>query len=167
MIRKCLKVIGTVAAILVGVVAVYVIYLFTTYHRIADNLPLTVEQPTKKGTDVDALAIGTEYTALTYNIGFGAYTPDFSFFMDGGESSWAKSKESVLDTVQGAGDLVASLRPEELCSVGRRFRSTVCGDRGVGISCTEKKRRCRGNFRKKAAFDGSSFDRPGIYRGWN
>lgn len=57
--------------------------------------------------------------------------------------------------------------PEELCSVGRRFRSTVCGDRGVGISCTEKKGRCRGNFRKKAAFDGSSFDRPGIYRGWN
>ena len=50
---------------------------------------------------MDALAIGTEYTALTYNIGFGAYTPDFSFFMDGGESSWAKSKESVLDTVQG------------------------------------------------------------------
>lgn len=100
MIRKCLKVLGTVAAILVGVVAVYVIYLFTTYHRISDNLPLTVEQPAKKGTDVDALAIGTEYTALTYNIGFGAYTPDFSFFMDGGESSWAKSKESVLDTVQ-------------------------------------------------------------------
>ena len=112
MIRKCLKVLGTVAAILVGVVAVYVIYLFATYHRIADNLPLTVEQPAKKGTDVDALAVGTEYTALTYNIGFGAYTPDFSFFMDGGESSWAKSKESVLDTVQGAGDLVASLRPD-------------------------------------------------------
>lgn len=112
MIRKCLKVLGTVAAILVGVVAVYVIYLFTTYHRIADNLPLTVEQPAKKGTDVDALAIGTEYTALTYNIGFGAYTPDFSFFMDGGKSSWAKSKDSVLDTVQGAGDLAVSLNPD-------------------------------------------------------
>lgn len=112
MIRKCMKVLGAVAAILVGVVAVYVIYLFTTYHRIADNLPLTVEQPAKKGTDVDALAVGTEYTALTYNIGFGAYTPDFSFFMDGGKSSWAKSKDSVLDTVQGAGDLAASLNPD-------------------------------------------------------
>lgn len=37
-----------------------------------------------------------EYSALTYNIGFGAYTPDFSFFMDGGKFSWAKSKDSVL-----------------------------------------------------------------------
>ena len=102
MIRKCLKVIGTVAAILVGVVAVYVIYLFTTYHRIADNLPLTVEQPAKKGTDVDALAIGTEYTALTYNIGFGAYTPDFSFFMDGGESSWAREQRECTGYCAGS-----------------------------------------------------------------
>ena len=38
--------------------------------------------------------------------------PDFSFFMDGGKSSWAKSKDSVLDTVQGAGDLAASLSPD-------------------------------------------------------
>ena len=55
---------------------------------------------------------GEQYSALTYNIGFGAYTPDFSFFMDGGKSSWAKSKDSVLDTVQGAGDLAASLNPD-------------------------------------------------------
>ena len=32
--------------------------------------------------------------------------------MDGGKSSWAKSKDSVLDTVQGAGDLAASLNPD-------------------------------------------------------
>ena len=97
-----MKVLGAVAAILVGVVAVYVIYLFTTYHRIADNLPLTVEQPAKKGTDVDVLAVGTEYTALTYNIGFGAYTPDFSFFMDGGESSWAKSQRECTGYCAGS-----------------------------------------------------------------
>ena len=53
-----------------------------------------------------------EYSALTYNIGFGAYTPDFSFFMDGGKFSWAKSKDSVLKTVQGAGELVASYDPD-------------------------------------------------------
>ena len=112
MIKKCLKVLGMAALLLAGVVAAYVIYLFATYHRIADNLPLTVEQPTENETDMNALAVGTEYTALTYNIGFGAYTPDFSFFMDGGKSSWAKSKESVIDTVQGAGELVASLQPD-------------------------------------------------------
>lgn len=43
MIKKGLKVLGMVVAILVGIVATYVIYLFATYHRIEDNLPLTVE----------------------------------------------------------------------------------------------------------------------------
>ena len=37
MIRKCLKVIGTVAAILVGVVAVYVIYLLAKPGDVGDN----------------------------------------------------------------------------------------------------------------------------------
>ena len=32
--------------------------------------------------------------------------------MDGGKSSWAKSKDSVLDAVQGAGELAASYDPD-------------------------------------------------------
>ena len=32
--------------------------------------------------------------------------------MDGGKFSWAKSKDSVLKTVQGAGELVASYDPD-------------------------------------------------------
>lgn len=80
---------------------------FASYHRIEDNLELEVEKPAE-GNVVETLKTGTEYSALTYNIGFGAYTPDFSFFMDGGKSSWAKSKESVLETVSGAGKLAAS-----------------------------------------------------------
>lgn len=114
MMKKCLKIAGIAVAVLVGIIAAYVIYLFATYHRIADNQPLTVEAPANADTDADrtALTVGTEYTALTYNIGFGAYTPDFSFFMDGGKSSWAKSKESVVDTIQGAGALTASFDPD-------------------------------------------------------
>ncbi len=88
------------AGILVLVLVVYIGYLFASYHRIEDNLELEVEveKPAEGNVD-ETLKTGTEYSALTYNIGFGAYTPDFSFFMDGGKSSWAKSKESVLETV--------------------------------------------------------------------
>ena len=32
--------------------------------------------------------------------------------MDGGKSSWAKSKDSVLKTVQGTGELIASYDPD-------------------------------------------------------
>lgn len=76
---------------------IYVCFIFITYYRIEDNQELDVE-----GTAIgNALAADTEYTALTYNIGFGAYTPDFTFFMDGGKQSWANSKESVEGCIEG------------------------------------------------------------------
>ena len=112
-----LKICAGIAGTLVVVLGIYIIYLFASYHRIEDNLELTVEKPSGVATDnpestEKQLQTGKEYSALTYNIGFGAYTPDFSFFMDGGKSSWAKSKESVLETIQGAGALAASYDPD-------------------------------------------------------
>ena len=51
---------------------------------------------------------------MTYNIGFGAYLPDYSFFMDGGTSSWSESPETVQYAINGAGELklVKSLDPD-------------------------------------------------------
>ncbi|MGN0073405.1 MAG: endonuclease/exonuclease/phosphatase family protein [Coriobacteriales bacterium] len=89
-------------ALLVVLVAVggYVAYMLATYNRIPDKQQLEVEN--NQGAQ---LKVGEEYSALSYNIGFGAYTPEFTFFMDTGEmldgtkttgsSSWAASKESV------------------------------------------------------------------------
>ena len=102
--KKIFKIVGIILGIIILALIGYIIYLFASYHRLEDNLPLEVES---HAADAE-LTTEKEYSALTYNIGFGAYTPDFSFFMDGGKSSWAKSKDSVLDTVQGAGDLAAS-----------------------------------------------------------
>ena len=95
------------------ILVIYLLYLVISYHRIEDNLALQLETSDEGGQqETKKLTTGEQYSALTYNIGFGAYTPDFSFFMDGGKSSWAKSKDCVLDTVQGAGDLAASLNPD-------------------------------------------------------
>ena len=54
----------------------------------------------------------TEYSIVTYNVGFGAYTPDYSFFMDGGKSSWAKSKDSVIETIGGCIKTLQDLGPD-------------------------------------------------------
>ena len=114
MIKKSLKIIGILAGTVLGILFIYLIYLFATYSRIEDNQVLNVEMPQQKNTEAAKLQFTTEqeYSAVTYNIGFGAYTPDFSFFMDGGKSSWAKSKESVIAAVKGAGELVTSLNPD-------------------------------------------------------
>ena len=110
--KKVLKVIGIIILAIVVVLAAYIIYLYASYHRIEDNQELQVETISDNTSSGDALTTGEKYSALTYNIGFGAYTPDFSFFMDGGKSSWAKSKDSVKETIKGAGELVASKDPD-------------------------------------------------------
>ena len=60
----------------------------------------------------DTAKINTEYSIVTYNVGFGAYTPDYSFFMDGGKSSWAKSKDSVIETIGGCIKTLQDLDPD-------------------------------------------------------
>ena len=74
-----------------------------------DNLSLEVESHAQANA---YLTTEKEYSALTYNIGFGAYTPDFSFFMDGGRSSWAKSKDSVLKRFRVQENWVGSYDPD-------------------------------------------------------
>lgn len=106
--KKVIKITGIILLALVIVLAAYIIYLYASYHRISDKQELQVEEISQNTEAGNELTTDKQYSALTYNIGFGAYTPDFIFFMDGGKSSWAKSKDSVKETIKGAGELVAS-----------------------------------------------------------
>lgn len=110
--KKVIKITGIILLALVIVLAAYIIYLYASYHRIPDNQELQVEEISQNTEAGNELTTEKNYSALTYNIGFGAYTPDFSFFMDGGKSFWAKSKDSVKETIKGAGELVASKDPD-------------------------------------------------------
>ena len=87
---------GIIAGLLVIVIG-YLSYVLISYNRIEDDQTLQVEGKAQTA----AVKVGTEYTAMTYNIGFGAYTPDYTFFLDGGKESWAASKESVIDMIDG------------------------------------------------------------------
>ena len=94
----------------------YVLYLQLNYYRISDNTAVTNEGASPSTTHIE---VGKEYTASTYNIGFGAYTPDYTFFMDEGimadgtrtkgEHGRAVSKDSVEKCTEGALGTIASL----------------------------------------------------------
>ena len=113
-LKTLLKITGIVLGILILALLAYIVYLYASYYRIEDNQELVVEAPVDNTTTGAAavLATDTEYSAVTYNIGFGAYLPDYSFFMDGGTSSWAESPETVQYAINGAGELVKSLDPD-------------------------------------------------------
>ena len=109
--KRFFKMAGRTASVLLGilvlVMAVYAAYLILSYKRLPDNLELAVTVTEEGEQAQQPVQTRQEYGIVTYNIGFGAYTPQFSFFMDGGESSVAESKESVLNTVQGAASYVS------------------------------------------------------------
>ncbi|MGN0808051.1 MAG: endonuclease/exonuclease/phosphatase family protein [Candidatus Coproplasma sp.] len=66
-------------ALLVLVVLGYVIYVSVQYYRIEDNLVLTTSQNAEQ-----KVGLWQEYSIVSYNVGFGAYSPEYSFFMDEG-----------------------------------------------------------------------------------
>ena len=105
--KKILKGVGILAAVLLLVVVGYVVYVFASYSRIEDHQVLEPEN--NKETLVSA---ETEYTITTFNIGFGAYSSDYSFFMDGGTESRAFSRDAVIDNTDGTAKVIADIDPD-------------------------------------------------------
>ena len=83
--RKALIGLGAIVGALLVILLAYAAYVFLSMDRIEDDLPLDVAQ-----NAAETVETGREYTLLTWNLGFGAYSDDFSFFMDGGEHARVK-----------------------------------------------------------------------------
>ncbi len=102
-----LKTILIILLVLVLVVAAYAAYVFLDYHRMEDNLPLDVQTAVEK-----PIPVGEPVRVASYNIGFGAYSDDYSFFMDGGKESRARSPEAVYENIGGAMKALQNIRPD-------------------------------------------------------
>lgn len=96
--KKVLKVALCVLLALVMLAGGYFAYVMISYHRIGDQ-ELTVRSDTD-----EKIAAETDYTLVSWNIGFGAYEPDYGFFMDKGTQSWAWSEERLRANIAGIAD---------------------------------------------------------------
>lgn len=107
--------IGGVLLLLVLLAGGYVLYMQLQYYRIEDGQVIVTENNRE-----EKIQAGTPYTLMTYNIGFGAYSGDYTFFMDTGEMkdgtktagkfSRAKSKEEAMANTEGS---IGLLRAED------------------------------------------------------
>ena len=111
--RKPLKILLCLLLVVVLAVAGYAAYVFLAYYRVEDNQVLEVGWP-----DADCITAGVERgrpcRVVSYNIGFGAYSDSYSFFMDGGRESRARSPEAVRENVGGAMEAALGLEPDFL-----------------------------------------------------
>lgn len=118
--KKGMKYLTGIIIILISIFAVYAVYVFTAYDRLPDNMVLEIEknegeffpENAQTGENAEKPLSPKIYSIMTYNIGFGAYLPEYSFFMDGGKSSWGKDEESVAGAVCGAGELIRDAAPD-------------------------------------------------------
>lgn len=94
--------------IILVAVLIYVGYVYVSYARLGDQLPTEIKQ---KAT-ATKIVQNKEYNVTTFNIGYGSYSPEYTFFMDGGKESKAYSKESVLTNVNGAAKTIQNANPD-------------------------------------------------------
>lgn len=95
-------------------IALYVGYVVVTYYRIDDNTQIQGDNP-----QTTIMAKDGEYSIVTYNVGFGAYDQEFTFFMDQGvmqtgekitgKHGKAVSEENVQKNTQGSVKLSKTL----------------------------------------------------------
>lgn len=105
--KKILITVGSVLMAVLLIVVSYLLYVVVAYHRIEDNLSLKAEGK----TDTTA-PVGEKLSLMTYNIGFGAYSADYSFFMDGGKYSRAFSADAVMTNTNGAVETLKANNPD-------------------------------------------------------
>lgn len=105
--KKFLKGFAWLLAAIIILAIAYLGYVFLSFNRIADNQSLEIENNAS-----GALQQNAEYTALSWNVGFGAYSDDYSFFMDGGAHARAFSKEAVVENISTMTARIQEIDPD-------------------------------------------------------
>jgi endonuclease/exonuclease/phosphatase family metal-dependent hydrolase len=108
MVKKIIKSILTIILVIILLLAAYMAYVLISYHRIEDNQALEIEGEAA----ISEFKPQELYRISSANLGFGAYSDDYSFFMDGGTESWAYSKDAVYENIAGSTASVLSLSPD-------------------------------------------------------
>ncbi|MCI9628398.1 MAG: endonuclease/exonuclease/phosphatase family protein [Eggerthellaceae bacterium] len=113
--------VGALLAAIALIVGGYVAYVMLSYYRLDDSISIEADAPKDPAAELNywidlASDDGSspELTVVASNLGFGAYGPDFDFFMDGGSGSVAKSAQYVEDNIKGTAEAIKGFDPDFL-----------------------------------------------------
>lgn len=117
-LKRILISLAIILLILVILVGGYLGYVMLQYYRYDDIVDIEAD----KNNENVFVSLHREYTISTYNIGFGAYNQEYSFFMDEGHMkdgtyvkgkySTARSKDIVLENTNGAINTIKDLNAD-------------------------------------------------------
>lgn len=117
---KIFIILGSIILFICLAIIIYLAYVFISFYRIEDNKVLDVSN-SKISSPIET---DKTYKVMTFNIGFGAYDDQFTFFMDtgyedsekkiptSGKQSWATDKQHVYDNIAGCISVINSKNPD-------------------------------------------------------
>lgn len=105
--KPCLKGLAIFLCALLIFCAGYIAYVLLSFQRLGDQA-LAVESACAQSS----AQTGEEYTLLSWNMGFGAYSADYSFFMDGGKYARALSEAAVIENTTAMLKTIAQIAPD-------------------------------------------------------
>ena len=111
--KRFLQAAGCILLALVLLIAGYAAYVFIDYHRIGDQTLSVIHGSGEGFLPLEGtIEAGVTYRVSSANVGFGAYSADYSFFMDGGKESRARSRQEVDRNMSGIVAFVKGLSPD-------------------------------------------------------
>ena len=111
MVKKILKVIGIILGILVALVAVFFIWLSVNEYKPADVETVAVDTSEGKGQQ---LVDGSEFTVMSWNVGYCGLGDNMDFFMDGGSGETVTTIERNDVNIAGIDGMIAMNNPDVL-----------------------------------------------------
>ena len=118
MVKKIFVSLAIILSVLVLLVGGYLGYVMLQYYRIDDVTSLNID----KNSNKEVVSLNETYSITTYNIGFGAYNHDYSFFMDegymedgtyvNGKYAKAQSEEIVKENTNGTINTIKGLNAD-------------------------------------------------------
>jgi endonuclease/exonuclease/phosphatase family metal-dependent hydrolase len=115
---KPIKYILALLLILILIIGGYLAYVLTSYYRIEDHQQLIPELTCATFGELSCtvpavnVPLNEELSVTSWNIGFGAYTDQYSFFMDGGKYSRGFSEEAVLENTKTMAGKLAEMKSD-------------------------------------------------------
>ena len=117
-LKKFLFIILSLIILFILSVAGYFLYVYFSYNRIEDYMNLDID-----GESISEIVeVEKELSISTYNIGFGAYSQDYTFFLDSsvtfdeienyGYYGKARDKEEVIFNTNGAIKTIIDINPD-------------------------------------------------------
>lgn len=124
--KKWVKILIFILVLLILGAIGYALYFYNEYDRIPDQERLETKTSGAYSyfADDEAINAGRAYNIMTYNIGNGFTTSDYSSFDFGGRHTWADSEELVMGNMCDIADVINKTAPDFVLLQGVDIDST-------------------------------------------